>query len=121
MTTTGYSIYGLSTDSPKANTSFKTKQGLPYTLLSDPQGTLIEAIGLRNSLKRTKRGIFVINKQAKVEVVFAGVGKILSRVYDNCSPADLRIKGPAATVNKARDLVHEDSRRGGAGEEPEVN
>lgn len=78
---TGYSIYGLSTDSPKANTSFKTRQGLPYPLLSDPHATLIEAICMRNSLKRTKRGVFVINKQAIVEVIFTGVGKLLSKMH----------------------------------------
>lgn len=63
----------------------------------------------------------MINKQAKVEVIFAGVGKILLRMHDNCNQADFRIKGPAATVSKARDLVHEDSRRGGAVEEPELD
>lgn len=30
LTATGYSIYGLSTDSAKSNTTFKTKQNLPY-------------------------------------------------------------------------------------------
>ena len=32
LTTTGYNIYGLSTDSPKSNTTFKTRQSLPYIL-----------------------------------------------------------------------------------------
>lgn len=89
---TGYSIYGLSTDSPKANTLFRTRQSLPYTLLSDPHATLIEAIGMRNALKRTKRGVFVINKQAKVEIIFAGVGKTLSRMQDNCILADFQLR-----------------------------
>ncbi|ORY12244.1 thioredoxin-like protein [Clohesyomyces aquaticus] len=63
---TGYSIYGLSTDSPKANTTFKTKQTLPYTMLCDPSQTLISAIGLAKAGKKTERGVFVIDKSGKV-------------------------------------------------------
>ncbi|KAH0544704.1 hypothetical protein FGG08_001209 [Glutinoglossum americanum] len=66
LTSTGLSIYGLSTDSPKANTNFKTKQNLPYTLLCDPDASLIGAIGLKKSPKGTTRGVFVIDKEGKV-------------------------------------------------------
>ncbi|KAF1921719.1 merozoite capping protein-1 [Ampelomyces quisqualis] len=66
LTATGYSIYGLSNDSPKANTTFKTKQKLPYTLLCDPAQTLISAIGLKKGPKGTTRGVFVIDKSGKV-------------------------------------------------------
>lgn len=76
---------------------------------------------MRNALKRTKRGVFVINKEAKVGVIFAGVGMILSREHDSYTPADFRLQGPAATVNKARGLVHEDDRRGAAVKEQELN
>jgi len=72
LTATGFSIYGLSTDSPKGNTAFKTKQSLPYTLLCDPQATLIGAIGLKKSPKGTVRGIFVVSKEGKVELVEPG-------------------------------------------------
>lgn len=34
--TAGFSVFGLSTDSPKANTTFATKQKLPYQLLVSP-------------------------------------------------------------------------------------
>ena len=64
LTATGLSIYGLSTDSLKANTNFKTKQNLPYTLLCDPKATLISAIGLKS--KSTTRGVFVVDKSGKV-------------------------------------------------------
>jgi peroxiredoxin Q/BCP len=59
-------IYGLSNDSPKANTNFKTKQNLPYDLLCDPQATLISAIGLKKSPSGTVRGLFIVDKEGKV-------------------------------------------------------
>ncbi|KFZ24444.1 hypothetical protein V502_01080 [Pseudogymnoascus sp. VKM F-4520 (FW-2644)] len=66
FTATGFAIYGLSNDSPKANTTFKTKQNLPYDLLCDPKATLIEAIGLKKSPSGTLRGLFVVDKEGKV-------------------------------------------------------
>lgn len=66
LTATGYAIFGLSTDSPKANTTFKTKQKLPYDLLCDPKASLIAAIGLKKSPSGTVRGIFVVDKEGKV-------------------------------------------------------
>lgn len=85
LTATGYSIYGLSNDSPKANTNFKTKQKLPYTLLCDPAQTLISAIGLKKAPKGTTRGVFVIEKSGKVLASEPG--------------------GPAATVEVVRKLL----------------
>jgi peroxiredoxin Q/BCP len=87
FTAGGLAIYGLSADSPKANTTFKEKQKLPYTLLCDPAATLIDAIGLKKSPKGTQRGVFVINKDGKVLVAEAG--------------------GPAATVDRVKALVEE--------------
>ncbi|KAF1940871.1 AhpC-TSA-domain-containing protein [Clathrospora elynae] len=88
LTATGYSIYGLSNDSPKANTTFKTKQKLPYTLLCDPAQSLIAAIGLKKAPKGTTRGVFVVDKAGTVLAAEAG--------------------GPAATVEVVRKLVDED-------------
>ncbi|ESZ97410.1 merozoite capping protein-1 [Sclerotinia borealis F-4128] len=65
LSDTGYSIYGLSKDSPKANTTFKTKQKLPYTLLCDTKASLISAIGLKKG-NSTTRGVFIIDKSGKV-------------------------------------------------------
>lgn len=73
LTATGYSIFGLSSDSPKSNTTFKTKQKLPYTLLCDPSATLIAAIGMRKAPKGTVRGIFVVSKAGRVEALEPGV------------------------------------------------
>lgn len=85
LTATGYSIFGLSNDSPKANTTFKTKQNLPYTLLCDPAQTLISAIGLKKAPKGTTRGVFVVDKSGKVLAAEPG--------------------GPAATVEVVKKLV----------------
>lgn len=85
LTATGFSIYGLSTDAPKANTSFKSKQNLPYTLLCDPSTSLIAAIGMKKAPKGTTRGVFVVDKEGKVLASEAG--------------------GPAATVDVVKKLV----------------
>ncbi|KAL3456821.1 thioredoxin-like protein [Aspergillus heterothallicus] len=85
LTSTGLSIYGLSGDSPKANTTFKTKQNLPYPLLCDPAFTLIGAIGLKKVPRGTTRGVFVIDKTGKVLILQPG--------------------GPDATVEAVRQLV----------------
>ncbi len=73
LTATGYSIFGLSSDSPKSNTTFKTKQRLPFTLLCDSNATLIAAIGMRKSPKGIVRGVFVVSKASKIEAVEPGV------------------------------------------------
>jgi len=57
--------------------NFKTKQNLPYTLLCDPSATLIKAIGMKKTPTGTTRGVFVINKEAKVEAVSPGVGHVI--------------------------------------------
>jgi peroxiredoxin Q/BCP len=72
LTATGLAIYGLSSDSPKANTTFKTKQNLPYPLLCDTKRTLIKAIGLSKEGNKTQRGVWVVNKEGKVRVAEAG-------------------------------------------------
>lgn len=85
LTATGFSIFGLSRDSPKANTTFKTKQNLPYALLCDPSATLIGAIGMKKAQSGTTRGVFVVDKGGKVLVAEAG--------------------GPAATVEAVKKVV----------------
>ncbi|RKF60127.1 Peroxiredoxin bcp1 [Golovinomyces cichoracearum] len=85
LTSTGFSIYGLSKDSTKANTNFKVKQKLPYTLLCDPSAALITAIGLRKTPSGTTRGVFVVSKSGKILAAQAG--------------------GPAATVDVVKKLI----------------
>lgn len=92
LTSGGLAIYGLSSDSPKSNTTFKEKQNLPYALLCDPQRTLITAIGLKKAPAGTQRGVFVVDKLGKV--LFAGPG------------------GPEPTRNWVVDLVNEMKTKG---------
>ncbi|KAI0144011.1 AhpC-TSA-domain-containing protein [Hypoxylon sp. NC0597] len=87
LTKGGLAIYGLSSDSPKANTTFKTKQNLPYPLLCDPSATLIDAIGLKKAPKGITRGVFAVDKAGKVLIAEPG--------------------GPAATVEAVKKLVAE--------------
>lgn len=85
LTKDGLAIYGLSTDSPKANTTFKTKQNLPYPLLCDPSAALIGAIGLKKTPRGTTRGVFVVDKTGKILLAEPG--------------------GPAGTVDAVKKLV----------------
>jgi peroxiredoxin Q/BCP len=72
LTSTGLSIYGLSTDSPKANTTFRSKQKLPYPLLCDPEAKLIGPLGLKKTPKGTTRGVFAVDKAGKILLIEAG-------------------------------------------------
>ncbi|KAF3057991.1 Peroxiredoxin DOT5 [Daldinia childiae] len=87
LTKGGLAIYGLSADSPKANTTFKTKQNLPYPLLCDTSFALIEALGFKKAPKGVTRGVFVVDKSGKVLIAEPG--------------------GPAATVDAVKKLVAE--------------
>ncbi|KAK4138908.1 AhpC-TSA-domain-containing protein [Trichocladium antarcticum] len=62
----GLAVYGLSADSPKANSAFRARQRLPYPLLCDPAATLIAAIGLAKTPRGTVRGVFVVDKAGRV-------------------------------------------------------
>lgn len=59
-------IYGLSSDLPKAQKTFITKQKLQYSLLSDPEQELIGPLGAKKSPSGIKRShwIFVDGKLA---------------------------------------------------------
>jgi thioredoxin-dependent peroxiredoxin len=101
LTAGGLAIYGLSTDSPKANTTFKTKQKLQYPLLCDPGAILIGAIGLKKSPKGTQRGVFAVDKAGKVLIAEPG--------------------GPAATVNAVKALVEAEGGADAAPSEPKTD
>lgn len=92
LTAGGLAIYGLSTDSPKANTTFKEKQKLQYPLLCDPKATLIAAIGLKKAPSGTQRGVFVIDKKGKVLIAEPG--------------------SPQGTVDAVQKLVEADATNG---------
>ncbi|TVY14652.1 Peroxiredoxin bcp1 [Lachnellula arida] len=100
LTATGFSIYGLSKDSPKANTNFKEKQKLQYPLLCDPSATLVSAIGL-NKTGGATRGVFVVDKSGKVLASEPGgpaatVAVVTKLVSGGESTASASISEPAA-------------------------
>src|SRR5262249_8438058 len=73
LTKTGLAIYGLSSDSPKANTSFKEKQKLPDPLLCDTKAPLLDVIGLKKAGKDSAvRGVFAVDKTGKVLLAETG-------------------------------------------------
>ncbi|KAI5302544.1 hypothetical protein KEM56_000597 [Ascosphaera pollenicola] len=72
LTDAGFAVYGLSADSPNANTNFQTKQKLPYPLLCDPEQTLIGALGLKKTPKGTVRGVFMADKKGEVLLLQPG-------------------------------------------------
>jgi len=100
LSSTGYSIYGLSKDSPKSNTTFKEKQQLPYPLLCDPSATLISAIGLKKAPSGTTRGVFVVDKSGKVLAAEpgspAGTVEVVKKLVNGSAsaPADVKSEVP---------------------------
>lgn len=125
LTASGFDIYGLSSDSPKSNTTFKTKQNLQYPLLCDPSRTLITAIGLKSAKGTTARGIFIVDKSGKVLAAEEGgpqatvdvAQKILSK--DSSAPAQVQAGAADSTdAKKAADTAGEVAN---AAEEAHVN
>lgn len=96
-TAAGYTIYGLSRDSPKSQTSFRQKYNLPYNLICDADGTLLKALGFYKAPRSAVRGVAVISKE----------GRVLGRMEG----------GPDATVQAARKLVEGAESSGGSVEE----
>ena len=73
-------ILGLSADSVKAQASFKEKQKLNFSLLSDPDHKIIRTYGVwrkKQFMGRTFMGIvrssFLIGKTAKIEEIWPTV------------------------------------------------
>lgn len=60
----GYTVYGLSNDSPASLGSWKDKQKFFYDLISDPKRELIKA--LTGSDDKTRRSHFVVDAEGKL-------------------------------------------------------
>jgi len=72
-----YAVFCVSADSAKVQTSWQTKQTLPFDLLSDPKRTLISLLGAASGTS-TKRSHFIFEK---------GNGKLLDKQI-GIKPAD---------------------------------
>lgn len=77
----GWKVFGLSADSPKALTSWKEKQSFPYPLISDPERTLIGA--LTGEKSKTLRSHFVVDAQGKLALSSVGVKPKEVRCVEN--------------------------------------
>ncbi len=86
FTKAGYQIYGLSADSPKAQTNWKNKHNLPYDFLCDPERKALNAFGCIKLGKVIRRSHIIIGKGGVIE--------------------DLQIQvSPIDSINKALEYV----------------
>jgi peroxiredoxin Q/BCP len=76
----GVVVLGISKDTPKAQTTFKVNQKLPYTLLCDVDKKVAEAYGVwkeKNMYGKKVMGVerttFVIDEQGKIAKIFSKV------------------------------------------------
>src|ERR1022692_3575543 len=76
----GVVVLGISKDTPKAQTTFKENQRLPYTLLCDVDKKVVEAYGVwkeKNMYGKKVMGIerttFVIDERGKIQKIFSKV------------------------------------------------
>jgi AhpC/TSA family len=67
FTKLGYTVYGLTADTPAALAKWQTKNNFGYSLLSDPKRDFIKALGAKSTTS-SKRSHFVFEK---------GTGKLL--------------------------------------------
>lgn len=77
LTAAGIHVVGISKDSIQSHSKFATKHALNFDVLSDPDGTTIEAYGAWGKKMFGKEGIqrktFVINPSGQVEKVYGRV------------------------------------------------
>jgi len=76
----GVVVLGISKDAPKAQSTFKQNQHLPYTLLCDVDKKAVEAYGVwkeKNMYGKKVMGVerttFLIDEQGKIEKIFSKV------------------------------------------------
>lgn len=73
-------IIGVSKDSVKSHQKFKEKNNLPFTLLSDPEGKILDLYGVwkqksmyGRTFMGTERTTFLIDQDGKVKKVYRKV------------------------------------------------
>ena len=68
----GFAVYGLSKDTPKSNAYFRSKNNLPFSLICDTRGCLINALGFTKRPFGILRGVVVIDKEGRILTSVAG-------------------------------------------------
>lgn len=80
-------VFGISADSPKSHLKFAEKYELPFTLLSDPDKTVIRAYGAAKMIG-TARISYLINPEGIIAKTYPSVdpathaGTILKDLYE---------------------------------------
>lgn len=69
----GVQIVGVSTDSPESHAAFAREHELPFPLLSDEDGALTEAFGVRTHLGMASRVSFLLDASGVIRAVFRDV------------------------------------------------
>ncbi|MBN2275034.1 MAG: thioredoxin-dependent thiol peroxidase [Bacteroidales bacterium] len=76
----GFAIIGVSPDNEKSHTKFKSKHGLPFPLIADPEAEIIKAYGAWGEKKMygksymgVLRTTYVIDEQGKILKVITKV------------------------------------------------
>ena len=87
LTDAGYSIFGISADKIKQQSSFSTKFGFPYPLLADTEKVLINGFGVWGSKKfqgkeylGIMRTTFIINEDC---VIIKVIDKVKTKDHTN--------------------------------------
>eukprot|EP00168_Porphyra_purpurea_P015966 TRINITY_DN505_c1_g1_i1.p4 TRINITY_DN505_c1_g1~~TRINITY_DN505_c1_g1_i1.p4 ORF type:complete len:187 (+),score=99.49 TRINITY_DN505_c1_g1_i1:650-1210(+) len=70
----GFAVYGLSADTPTAQTSWKKKHSLSFPLLCDRDLSVVKAVGAFKAPKNIKRSHIIVAKGGKVLDVRVPVG-----------------------------------------------
>jgi peroxiredoxin Q/BCP len=74
ITHTGAQVVGVSLDSVQSHAEFKQKHALPFPLLSDTDGRVLEAYGVPRSPKGyASRTTFIIDSQGMIRRIFPEV------------------------------------------------
>lgn len=68
-------VVGINSGSVESHRAFREKHNLPFTLLSDPDNTVLRAFGVRNFLFLTGRETFVVGLDGKIAYTFRGMFK----------------------------------------------
>jgi peroxiredoxin Q/BCP len=69
-------VFGVSRDSSKSHANFRAKHGLPFSLVSDPDGTLAHAYGVGSTFGMTSRVTFLV-----------GADGTIARLWPDVDPA----------------------------------
>jgi len=114
----GVAVFGLSADSPKAQTTFKEKTGVDFDLISDPQYELLGPLGAKKSPKGVLRShwLFVNGKAVLVE---HGVKPAESPEAVLAAAKEYAKKDAPAEDSKPDDTTRPESEKADAKAEPE--